>query len=46
MVIQAYPVKVELTDVAIALIPVAVIGLLCAWTTSAFARSRTSSLPS
>ncbi len=40
MILQAYPVEVIWTDVLIALAPVVVIGLITAWTASAFARSR------
>lgn len=40
LVIQAYPVVVQVGDILIAAIPVAVIGLICAWTASAFAKSR------
>ena len=42
LVIQAYPVKVELMDIVYSLIPVIIIGLCTAWTASAFARSRLS----
>ena len=42
LVIQAYPVKVELMDIVYSLIPVILIGLCTAWTASAFARSRLS----
>lgn len=40
LVIAAYPVKVEAGDILIALLPVILIGLLCAWTASTFSRSR------
>ncbi len=40
LVIQAYPVRVEAADILIALIPVVAIGLLTAFITAAFARSR------
>ncbi len=40
LVIQAYPVKVIWSDIAIALLPVVAIGLGTAFTASAFARSR------
>jgi lipoprotein-releasing system permease protein len=40
MILQAYPVEVIWTDILIALAPVVVIGLITAWTASAFARSR------
>lgn len=41
LVIQAYPVKVIFSDVAVAMLPVCLIGLVCATIASAFARSRT-----
>lgn len=40
LMIHAYPVVVQAGDIIIAAIPVAVIGLVCAWTASAFAKSR------
>lgn len=40
LVIQAYPVIVEWSDLFVALIPVAVIGIITAWISAAFARSR------
>ena len=40
LVIQAYPVKVEWGDIGVALIPVVAIGVVTAFITSAFARSR------
>lgn len=40
LVIKAYPVKVEFTDILVALLPVVAIGLLTAFVTAAFARSR------
>lgn len=40
MAMTAYPVVVEAKDVAIALIPVVAIGLVTAWISEAFARSR------
>ncbi len=40
LVIQAYPVKVEWSDVAIAMLPVGLIGIACATIASAFAKSR------
>lgn len=40
LVVRAYPVAVEATDVAVALVPVVVIGLLTASIASAFAKSR------
>lgn len=43
LVIQAYPVKVMASDVAIAFCPVALIGIITASIASAFARSRISS---
>lgn len=40
MVVAAYPVTVEWGDIFLALAPVAVIGMLTAWISSAFAKSR------
>lgn len=40
LLIQAYPVKVEWLDLAITFVPIVVIGLISAWISSAFARSR------
>ncbi|MCH5229636.1 MAG: ABC transporter permease [Muribaculaceae bacterium] len=40
LVMQAYPVKVEWLDLCITLIPVAAIGLVTAWISDLFARSR------
>lgn len=40
LVVHAYPVIVEWSDLLVALIPVAVIGIITAWISSAFARSR------
>lgn len=40
LVIQAYPVRVEWTDLLITLVPIVVIGLLTAWISDAFARRR------
>lgn len=40
MMIIAYPVAVEWRDVAVAMIPVVIIGMITAWISSAFARSR------
>ena len=40
LIIQAYPVRVEWLDLAITCIPVFIIGLICAWISDAFARSR------
>lgn len=42
LVINAYPVKVEATDIVISLLPVIVIGIITASIASAFARSRIS----
>ena len=41
LIIQAYPVKLEWTDIFITLIPILIIGLMAAAITSIFARSRT-----
>lgn len=40
LVVHAYPVIVEWSDLLVALIPVAVIGIITAWISAAFARSR------
>ena len=40
LVIQAYPVRVEWLDLAVTMVPVAVIGLIAAWISEAFAKSR------
>lgn len=40
LVIQAYPVKVEWLDLAVTMIPVAVIGIIAAWISRSFARAR------
>lgn len=40
LVVNAYPVKVEWSDLPIALAPVVAIGFVTAWISSAFARSR------
>jgi len=40
LVVHAYPVIVEWSDLLVALIPVAAIGIITAWISAAFARSR------
>ena len=40
LVIQAYPVRVEWLDLAVTMIPIVVIGLVAAWISEAFAKSR------
>ena len=40
LVVHAYPVIVEWSDLLVALIPVAIIGIITAWISAAFARSR------
>lgn len=40
LVVQAYPVIVEWSDLIVALIPVAAIGIITAWISAVFARSR------
>lgn len=40
LVIQAYPVRVEWLDLAVTMIPIVVIGLVTAWISEAFAKSR------
>lgn len=40
LVVHAYPVIVEWSDLLVALIPVAVIGIITAWISAVFARSR------
>lgn len=40
LVIQAYPVKVEWMDLLITFVPIAIIGLICAWISSGFARNK------
>lgn len=42
LVVHAYPVIVEWSDLLVALIPVAAIGIITAWISAAFARSRIS----
>ena len=42
LVMQAYPVRVEWLDLCITMVPVMVIGLLAAWISEAFAKSRLS----
>ena len=40
LIIQAYPVRVEWTDLWVTLIPIVVIGLIAAWISSTFAKGR------
>ena len=40
MVMTAYPVVVKWSDIGLAMVPVLVIGMICAWIASSFARSR------
>lgn len=40
LIIQAYPVRVEWLDIAVTMIPITIIGLITAWISYAFARSR------
>lgn len=40
LIIQAYPVKVEWLDLAVTMLPIAVIGIITAWISYSFAKSR------
>ena len=40
LIIQAYPVRVEWLDLAVTMLPIAVIGLFAAWISGAFAKNR------